>query len=65
MSTYVCLFENLSDAMKVNETKVCSSQLRLRFKQSQWSPKNVFGASTRFDPMASALRPIQTVNVLR
>ena len=38
-----------------NEMKVWSSQLSLRFKQSQLSPKNVFGASTGFGPMASAL----------
>ena len=35
--------------------KVLSSQLCLRFKQSQLSPKNVFGASTGIEPMASAL----------
>ena len=37
------------------EMKKWSSQLWLRFKQSQLSPKNVFGASTGFEPMASAL----------
>ena len=35
--------------------KVWSSQFWLRFKQKQLSPKNVFGASTGFEPMASAL----------
>ena len=35
--------------------KVWSSQLWLRFKQLQLSPKNVFGASMGFEPMASAL----------
>ena len=34
---------------KKNEIKVRSSQLGLRFKQSQLSPKNLFGASTEFD----------------
>ena len=38
-----------------NEMTVWSSQLWLRFKQSQLSQKNVFGASTGFEPMASAL----------
>ena len=38
-----------------NEMKVWSSQLCLRFKQSQLSPKNVFGTSTGFEPKASAL----------
>ena len=38
-----------------NELKVWSSQLCLRFKQSQLSPKNVFAASTGFKIMASAL----------
>ena len=38
-----------------NERKVWSSHLCLRFKQSQLSPKNVIGASTGFEPMASAL----------
>ena len=37
------------------EMKVWSSQLCLRFKQSQLSPKNVVWASTGFDRMASAL----------
>ena len=35
--------------------KVWSSQLWLRFKQSQLSPKNVFGASTGSEPMAPVL----------
>ena len=38
-----------------NEMKLWSLQLCLRFKQSQLSPKYVFGASTGFEPMASAL----------
>ena len=38
-----------------NEMKVWSSQLWLRFTQWELSPKNVFGASTGFEPMASAL----------
>ena len=38
---------------RTNEVKVWSLQLCLRFKQSQLSPKNVFGASTGFEPMAS------------
>ena len=38
-----------------NEMKMWSSQLWLRFKQL--SPKNVLGASTGFEPMASALDP--------
>ena len=38
-----------------NEMKVLSTQLCLRFKQSLLSPKNDFGASTGFEPMASAL----------
>ena len=35
--------------------KMWSSHLWLRFKESQLSPKNVFGASTGFEPVASAL----------
>ena len=39
----------------IYEMKVWSSQLWLRFKQPQLSLKNVFGASTGFEPMVSAL----------
>ena len=38
-----------------HEMKVWSSQLWLRFKHSQLSPKNIFGASTGFEPMAFAI----------
>ena len=42
--------------------KVWSWQLWLRFKQSQLSPKSVFGASTGFEPMASALALQRSTN---
>ena len=48
-------YEYYVNCKHTNEMKVWSSQLCLRFKQSQLSPKNVFGASTGFQPMASAL----------
>ena len=49
------IYEYYVNCGHTNEMKVWSSQLCLRFDQSQLSPKNVFGASTGFEPMASAL----------
>ena len=46
----------MNEVNKTNcDMKVWSSQLCLRFKQSKLSLKNVFGASTGFEPMASPL----------
>ena len=49
------VYEYYVNCGDTNEMKVLSTQLCLRFKQSLLSPKNVFGASTGFEPMASAL----------
>ena len=45
-----------------NEVKMSSSQLWLRFQQSQIKPENIFGASTEFEPVASALTLLCSTN---
>ena len=50
-----CSIEYYVNCGHTNDLKVWWSQLCLRFRQLQLSPKNVFGASTGLELMASAL----------